>query len=617
MAKRSLGSIILDVEARTQRLETQMKRANSVTRKYSLSMRKGFDGVSTAARRIAVALGLIAVPAALVALTKRSLDAGDALAKTSDKLGIATEKLAGLHHAAQLNGVSVETFNMALQRMVRRVAEAGQGTGEAVKALEELGLNAKELSALSPDKQFEMVADAMSQVATQGDRVRLAMKLFDSEGVSLVNVLRLGSDGLSKMQQEAEKLGLALNRVDAAKFEIANDAVLRLKEVFSGLGNQLAVQLSPLIAGVADALRDWGTAGEGMGAKVSAAFEKVAGYLGVVLDTLNKGRAVIKVLEGGLLNMVLTVARMAEMVGGIVQGLWDKLTAGANAVIEKFNSIPRMARLGIPDMPTFDAPKVFGLETVQDFTQGLQVEIDGLKEEIADLWGDKPSAKMEEFFAKAQAKYQELAETIAQARMDASLESIDFSVKGNTGEALWDQATFESVGGGLDRTQTKAEKLAETLKDGLEGAIRAGGDFKSVLSGIADSLLDNILKTQILSPLMGSLFGGAGTGGGGLFGGILGGIFGGARAAGGPVNTGMAYMVGEHGPELFVPSSSGRIVPNGSGAGATNVTINQNFALGVSDTVRAEMIGMMPAFRANAVAAVDEARIRRKTRRAG
>jgi hypothetical protein len=60
---------------------------------------------------------------------------------------------------------------------------------------------------------------------------------------------------------------------------------------------------------------------------------------------------------------------------------------------------------------------------------------------------------------------------------------------------------------------------------------------------------------------------------GGAIGGALG--FGGGRAMGGPVSSGTAYVVGEKGPELFVPGKSGTIIPNGSGGGTTiNLTVN-------------------------------------------
>jgi hypothetical protein len=58
---------------------------------------------------------------------------------------------------------------------------------------------------------------------------------------------------------------------------------------------------------------------------------------------------------------------------------------------------------------------------------------------------------------------------------------------------------------------------------------------------------------------------------------IIGRVFGGGRAAGGPVNAGTTYLVGERGPELFTPSGSGSIIPNnrlGGGGGSINITVN-------------------------------------------
>jgi hypothetical protein len=52
--------------------------------------------------------------------------------------------------------------------------------------------------------------------------------------------------------------------------------------------------------------------------------------------------------------------------------------------------------------------------------------------------------------------------------------------------------------------------------------------------------------------------------------------FGGARALGGPVSPGGSYIVGERGPELFTPSSSGNITPNHAMGGGSNITVNVN-----------------------------------------
>jgi hypothetical protein len=58
------------------------------------------------------------------------------------------------------------------------------------------------------------------------------------------------------------------------------------------------------------------------------------------------------------------------------------------------------------------------------------------------------------------------------------------------------------------------------------------------------------------------------------------------RAAGGPVTGGQQYMVGEQGPELFVPNQSGSIVPNNALGGQINVTVQAGAFLGSSDDAR-------------------------------
>ena len=56
--------------------------------------------------------------------------------------------------------------------------------------------------------------------------------------------------------------------------------------------------------------------------------------------------------------------------------------------------------------------------------------------------------------------------------------------------------------------------------------------------------------------------------------GLIDSAFGGFRAAGGPVQAGKSYVVGERGAEMFVPSSNGTIVPNGGMGSTINLTVN-------------------------------------------
>ena len=251
MAK-SVATLAVSVKARTSDFLKKMKKSRRAMRQFGKI-------VKVAARRVALFGAALATAAAagIALYVRQSLQAIDVTAKVSDKLGIATEALEGLRFAAKLSGVEISTFDMGLQRFVRRIAEAGQLTGEAKAAIKELGLVATDFVKLAPEEQMYAIADAMENVALQGDRVRLGMKLFDSEGVALINTLSGGSQKLREMQKEARRLGITFTRDAAAKVEKANDAITKFKLSLRGAANLIAIAVSPKIKEMADRLTEW------------------------------------------------------------------------------------------------------------------------------------------------------------------------------------------------------------------------------------------------------------------------------------------------------------------------------------------------------------------------
>jgi hypothetical protein len=69
-------------------------------------------------------------------------------------------------------------------------------------------------------------------------------------------------------------------------------------------------------------------------------------------------------------------------------------------------------------------------------------------------------------------------------------------------------------------------------------------------------------------------------------GGAIDNVFGGGRANGGPVSSGTSYVVGERGPELFVPNTSGKIIPNGGSSGGSTINVTVNGAIDPEGTAR-------------------------------
>jgi len=109
-------------------------------------------------------------------------------------------------------------------------------------------------------------------------------------------------------------------------------------------------------------------------------------------------------------------------------------------------------------------------------------------------------------------------------------------------------------------------EILDSVKDGIAGLIKGTSTLSDLLNNVANKFLDVALNQA----LFGSVLGSAGNKGGGLFGAL--GLF----ANGGRPPVGKPSIVGERGPELFVPRSSGTIVPNNKlgGGGSTSVVVN-------------------------------------------
>ena len=117
-----------------------------------------------------------------------------------------------------------------------------------------------------------------------------------------------------------------------------------------------------------------------------------------------------------------------------------------------------------------------------------------------------------------------------------------------------------------DAFESLSKSINNDIKEGIKGLIKGTSTLGDLLNNVADRFLDVALNQA----LFGSILGSEGKKGGGILGAI--GLF----ANGGRPPVGRPSIVGEKGPELFVPSSSGTIVPNNKlgGGGSTSVVVN-------------------------------------------
>ncbi len=164
--------------------------------------------------------------------------------------------------------------------------------------------------------------------------------------------------------------------------------------------------------------------------------------------------------------------------------------------------------------------------------------------------------------------------------MDSEIDELMIEVRASTDGF---RADVETMRGAMDTSLLDGfEKAGSVLERGLLSAIRRGSLGFEDLKRVALNAVNEI-AAQALNGGFASLFGLLGQNGGGIgtvFSGALGSVLGlPGRATGGPVSPGRPYLVGERGPEMFVPTAAGRVETGGAGpSAARDVRVSINLA---------------------------------------
>jgi hypothetical protein len=573
---------------------------------------KGFKSATSGLKKVAGAVlsaktaivGLVGT-AGIGALITASLRATDTLTKTASKIGTTTESLSALRYAADISGVATNTLDMALQRFTRRSAEAAAGTGEAKAAIKELGLNARELQKLPLDKQMLKLADAFGNVETESDKLRLAFKLFDSEGAALVNTLSLGSKGMQELFTEAEDLGLIMSTTASKGVENTVDSLTRLFGLMRGITNQTVAALAPAIQYLTDTLRNFvlqgikDADGSVTGFAQTLAINLISGIqtaLKAFEDLANGFLAIyntaLKVKDGLTRAFTPDIEKNARQLQTEIDKLNEKLAGGKMRQKVRQNTKERLASLIALKEKAVEAGDSLGLIDKLDFASGMIKHLENAKKAIGEI----PT----------------ITESIT-PRVLASMNNIDLAFKDWSDGLPTMEENLKSL------TDQGLNGLTDALTAGVTGAANFADAMKSMAKSVVDSLIKMLIQKYIVDAAFGAITAGFGGGGSPVAGGTpsvpvmssAGSRPMSPRAIGGSVQAGQPYMVGERGQEMFVPNQSGSIIPNekmGGGGVVVNQTIN--VTTGVQQTVRAEIATLMPQIANAAKGAVVEARQR-------
>ncbi len=620
----SLGTIVVDLLARTGSFETDTKRAARIAQQRAKEIDEAFAKAGRAIG-LSLAAGAAAAAAAFRATTNRM----DELSKAAARASLPTEDFSRLAYAADLADVSMQDLQGAFGRLAKAQADALSGTGEQADAFRALGIEVKNAdgSLRNTGGVFREFADKFQQFQGSPEIVAVGMRLFGRSFQNLIPLLKDGAAGLREAGEEADAFGVTLSTQAGQNAERFNDNLTRLAASARGLAMSLTAELLPTLNDLIERFLSARAAGIDFIDALDIAAnikgfgtldEKIADVQRRLNDAKSgKWTGIFGTDVKGLQAELEKLLKLKErIVGRETSGYETSINYG------DFGFMPPKLRLPSTSKPRAARPEQADLTDEQRTliaAVGLYTDVEKRASDYAATleWLDKlyfDNAISAQQYDVAVQQITKSTERLGddgvgalQRQADAWLDQLD-PMREFTRQLEQVERALQFGLLSDDQAEAIKKRLAEALQPLSEAdawAVQAakniqdalGQGLYDILSGNFDNIgksFGNMLKRMLAeataAQLSRALFGNDFAKGGGLggllgdglkwLGGFLG--FGGPRAGGGPVSGGTGYLVGERGPEFFVPNTSGTILPNGAGGGGLTINSTINAAPGMN-----------------------------------
>jgi len=233
--------LIALIEANTKSYERAMARLEGVTqnavRKSQSSFRQleaSLDKVGLGAKRMLGFFGLASAGAAMAGISKLVSQTAR-MQDVADKTGVAMKALQELNYAAGQTGVEFTDLDKALNFLGKNMGKAAVDGGQLANTLKANGVaitdskgNMRPLNDL-----FMEMADLVKNAGSETEQITLATMAFGRAGGDMVNMLKLGSDGLRAMGVEAAKTGAIIDDQSAKAIANLDDKLNALSKTFT------------------------------------------------------------------------------------------------------------------------------------------------------------------------------------------------------------------------------------------------------------------------------------------------------------------------------------------------------------------------------------------------
>lgn len=261
MAGKSLGTLTIDLVAKVGGFVaglSQAERASDKWRKQVQSDAKAaavaFTGFATAASAAAIGVGVAGYN--LLKTTSKQITETDRWAKS---LNMSTQSLLEWQYAAEKAGVSGDQMADIFKDIGDKIGDAVLNkSGEAVDALNALGLSAKKLAGESPDKQLLAISDALGKIKTNAEKTTI-LESLGNDLSKLLPLLDQGGEKLRQYMDAAKQFGVAPDDADIDKLVKVNSLFEDMETQVNGVKIEIATGLANVdLSGLQQAITDMG-----------------------------------------------------------------------------------------------------------------------------------------------------------------------------------------------------------------------------------------------------------------------------------------------------------------------------------------------------------------------
>lgn len=417
-----------------------------------------------------MALGVAGAVTAIAALTIKLVNLGDDIGKMAKRIGIGTKEFQKFNWMARRSGATSDNVEKAFKRMADTIVDAGNGMAEAKRGIESLGLSYEDLINLSPDKQFEMIAERLALVENASMKSALAQDIFGKSGTALIPMI----DTYKELTTEVERLAVVMDEEAIRASEQLKDDFEDLQSSVTALAanSGFIAWLSDISAGLADILKS-GNA--------------VKSFFGNLIKAAEDGKGIFKFSELRTLKDTTGFSLSEKMgigMGGETEAITKEDVAKESKRIKKQKDLKKQVKESVDLMKE----KKKAEEAEKKLMEEVYKEID--KQEKLEEERLKKIKQQEETVASTleQIKHQTEMQELKNKGLDKELaiKQAIYSIEQKLGRSLTEEekkSITDATSASYDKTkpgEKKKDKLS-TVMDNPEQAtdalLRIGGSI--------------------------------------------------------------------------------------------------------------------------------------------